>query len=132
LLSYLQTATTRRKAVSTRRILALLVVLALSLGLCSIPAGSATLQRTSATGDVASVTTYRDGDGDGEDIDGGDDDRWGNLTPPDNGGEGGDPEAGGGDEEEGNGEMGTDRILGRVNVLQIGIRSLFGFLVIVL
>jgi hypothetical protein len=124
-----QTATTRRKAVSTRRILALLVVLALSLGLCSVPAGSAPLQRTSFTGEsVTAGPSFRDGD-DGEDIDGGDDDRWGDLDPI--GGDEDDPEATGGDEEEGNGEVGGDRIFGRV-WLQIEVRTIFGILVMML
>jgi hypothetical protein len=105
------------------------VVLALSLALCCIPAGSATLQRTSVTGEsVTAGPSFRDGD-DGEDIDGGDDDRWGNLDPI--GGDEDDPEAGGGDEEDGNGEVGSDRIFGRV-FLQIGVRTIFGFLVVML
>ena len=113
---------------STRRLLALLVVLALSLGLCSIPAGSATLQRTSVTGEsVMAGPSSRDGD-DGEDIDGGDDDRWGNTDPI---GEDDDPEATDGDDEEGNGEIGSDRIFGRI-VLQIEVRTIFGILVMML
>jgi hypothetical protein len=122
----LQTATTRRKAVSTRRILALLVVLALSLGLCSIPAGSATLQRNAATGEqVVGVATYKGGD-DGEGIESGDDDRWGNNPidddPPESGGEPG-------DDEEANGEI-SGRVMGRVHV--ISVRFLFGYLVALL
>jgi hypothetical protein len=115
--------------VSMRRILALLVVLALSLGLCSIPAGSATLQRPSVTGDdVTTITTFKDGD-DGEDIDGGDDDRWGNTDI--NGGDNGDPEATDDDEE--NGDMsGEARMLGRLGMLRLELRVLFGFLVILL
>jgi hypothetical protein len=123
-----QTATTRRKAVSTRRILALLVVLALSLGLCSIPAGSATLQRPSVNGDeVISDTTFKDGDG--EDIDGGDDDRWGNTTI--NGGDNGDQGNAGGDEEDDD-AFDSAQMFGRLGVLGIGVRALFGFLAIVL
>jgi len=115
--------------VSGRRVLALLVVLALSLGLCSIPAGSATLQRTSVTGEsTTALTTYRDGD-DGEGIDGGDDDRWGNTDPI--GENTGDPEATGDDEE--NGDMsGEARMLGRLGMLRLELRVLFGFLVILL
>ncbi len=113
---------------SGRRILALLVVLALSLGLCSIPAGSATLQRPSVTGEsVTTLTTFKDGD-DGEDLDGGDDDRWGNAEPT-----GGDdePEDGGGDEE--NGGMGDEaRMLGRLGMLRLELKILFGFLVMLL
>lgn len=113
---------------SARRILALLVVLALSLGLCSIPAGSATLQRPSVTGEsVTTLTTFKDGD-DGEDLDGGDDDRWGNVQPTggdddlkaDNGGEGE------------NGIGGESRMLGRFGVLRLEFEILFGFLVILL
>ena len=115
---------------STRRILALLVVLALSLALCSIPAGSATLQRTSVTGDesVTAGPSFRDGD-DGEDIDTGDDDRWGNIDPIQ--GDSGNGEAGG-DDDNVNGDMGSDRIFGRVSVLQIGVRNVLGFLVMML
>ena len=114
---------------SARRILALLVVLALSLGLCSIPAGSATLQRTSITGEGASTfTTFKDGD-DGEGIDGGDDDRWGNTDPV--GDNAGDPEATGDDEEEGN-MSGEARMLGRLGMLSLELRALFGLLVILL
>ena len=102
------------------------MVLALSLGVCSLPAGSATLQRHSATdGQVVSVTTYKGGD-DGEGIDTGDDDRWGN-DPID----GDDPESGdgSGDDGEGNGEI-SGRVFGRVHV--ISVRILFGFLVALL
>ena len=114
---------------SARRVLALLVVLALSLGLCSIPAGSATLQRTSITGgSTTALTTYRDGD-DGEGIDGGDDDRWGNTDPV--GDNNGDPEAAGDDEEDG-GVSGEARVLGRLGTLRLDIMTLFGFLVILL
>ena len=114
---------------SARRILALLVVLALSLGLCSIPAGSATLQRTSITGGgTTTLTTYRDGD-DGEDIDGGDDDRWGNTDPA--GDNNGDPEAVGDDEEDG-GVSGEGRVLGRLGMLRLELKAIFGFLVILL
>ncbi len=114
---------------SARRILALLVVLALSLGLCSIPAGSATLQRTSITGgSTIALTTYRDGD-DGEGIDDGDDDRWGNTDP--NGATNGDPEAVGDDEEDG-GVSGEARMLGRLGMLRLELKVLFGFLVILL
>jgi len=115
--------------VSGRRVLALLVVLALSLGLCSIPAGSATLQRTSVTGEsTTALTTYRDGD-DGEGIDDGDDDRWGNTDPI--GETTGDPDAIGDDEE--NGDMsGEARMLGRLGMLRLELRVLFGFLVILL
>ncbi len=113
---------------SGKRILALLVVLALSLGLCSIPAGSATLQRPSVTGEsVTTLTTFKDGD-DGEDLDGGDDDRWGNSEPT--GGDD-DPEATGGDEE--NGSVGGDaRMLGRLGMLRLELKILFGFLVMLL
>ena len=114
---------------SARRILALLVVLALSLGLCSIPAGSATLQRTSVTeGSVASVTTFMDGD-DGEDIEDGDDDRWGNTDPT--GGDSGDPQAGNDDEED-DGMSAETRMLGRLGMLRLELKIIFGFLVIVL
>ena len=113
---------------STRRILALLVVLALSLGLCSVTAGSATLQRPSGTDDtVISDTTFKDGD-DGEDIDGGDDDRWGNTNTI--GGNNGDPDTAGDDED----DEGDDnvRMLGRLGMLQVELRALFGFLVMML
>ncbi len=110
---------------SARRILALLVVLALSLGLCSIPAGSATLQRTSITGgSTIALTTYRDGD-DGEGIDDGDDDRWGNTDTS------GDPEAVD-DDEENDGMSGEARMLGRLGMLRLELKVLFGFLVILL
>ena len=114
---------------SARRILALLVVLALSLGLCSIPAGSATLQRTSITGEsTTALTAYREGD-DGEGIDGGDDDRWGNTDPI--GENSGDPDATGDDEEDG-AESGEARMLGRLGMLRLELKVLFGFLVILL
>ncbi len=114
---------------STRRILALLVVLALSLGLCSVPAGSATLQRPSVTDDeVISDASFKDGD-DGEDIDGGDDDRWGNLTI--NGGDNGDQGTAGGDEDDDE-ALSEISMIGRLGVLNIGVRTLFGFLVIML
>lgn len=114
-----------------RRILALLVVLALSLSLGSLPAGSATLQRQSAKGSgVATVTNFMEGDG-GEDIDGGDDDRWGNTDDPIQGDD--DPNGTAGDDGEDDGELGDDRMLfGRTGVLQIEIRTLFGFLLILL
>lgn len=113
---------------SARRILALLVVLALSLGLCSIPAGSATLQRPSVTGEsVTTLTTFKDGD-DGEDLDGGDDDRWGNAEPA--GGDD-DPEAGDGGEED-DGLSDEARMLGRLGMLRLELKILFGFLVILL
>ncbi|HYW69332.1 MAG TPA: hypothetical protein VE960_06970 [bacterium] len=112
-----------------RRILALLVVLALSLGLCSIPAGSATLQRAPVTGgEVIGVTDTKDGD-DGEDIDGGDDDRWGNTEI--NGGGNGDQGTGSGDDEEEDG-LGQTTLLGRMGVLSAELRVLFGFLVMML
>lgn len=112
---------------SMRRVLALLVVLALSLGLCSIPAGSATLQRPStAGGSATTLTTFKDGD-DGEDLDG-DDDRWGNTEPT--GGDD-DPEATGGDEEN-DGLSDEARMLGRFSMLRIELKILFGFLVVVL
>ena len=110
---------------SARRILALLVVLALSLGLCSIPAGSATLQGTSITGGSATtLTTYKDGD-DGEDIETGDDDRWGNTDPV--GDNNGDPEATNDDEED-DGVSGEARMLGRFGMLRLELRVLLGFL----
>ena len=113
---------------TTRRILGLLVVLALSLGLCSIPAGSATLQRPSVTGEsVTTLTTFKDGD-DGEDLDGGDDDRWGNAEPT--GGDD-DPEVGNGDEGN-DGFSGEARMLGRLGMLRLELKILFGFLVILL
>ena len=111
---------------STRRILALLVVLALSLGLLSLPAGSATLQRHTATddGSVVGFATYKGGD-DGEDLETGDDDRWGNDPVDDD-----PPEAGGEPDGEGdNGEI-SGRVMGRVH--SIGLRFLFGFLVALL
>jgi hypothetical protein len=105
------------------------VVLALSLGLWSIPAGSATLQRTSVTTDyVTAGPSCKDGDG-GEDIDGGDDDRWGNLDPI---GGNDDPESTGGDDEEMDDEVGSSWMFGRLNVLQTGVRTIFGFLVMML
>ncbi len=111
---------------SMRKVLALLVVLALSLGLCSIPAGSATLQRSGVTdGSVTGGPTFKDGDG--EDIDGGDDDRWGNEVP------GGPPDgddATSGDEE--GDDDGSLRMLGRTGLLRIELRTLFGFLVMML
>jgi len=112
--------------VSTRRILALLVVLALGLGLCSLPAGSATLQRNAVTGDqVTGVTTYKGGD-DGEGIESGDDDRWGNASIDDDPPESGDEPGGDG---EGNSEV-IGRVMGRVHV--ISVRFLFGYLVALL
>ena len=113
---------------SARRILALLVVLALSLGLCSIPAGSATLQRPSVTGEsVTTLTTFKDGD-DGEDLDGGDDDRWGNVQPT-----GGDDDMKAGDGGEGDSDIGGEsRMFGRFGVLRLEFEILFGFLVILL
>jgi hypothetical protein len=115
--------------VSARRILALLVVLALSLGLCSIPAGSATLQRTSITGEgTTTLTTFKEGD-DGGNTEGGDDDRWGNTDPI--GDDDGEPEATGGDEEEG-GISGEARMLGRLGMLRLELKILFGFLVVAL
>jgi hypothetical protein len=122
----LQTATTRRKAVSTRRIFALLVVLALSLGLCSLPAGSAMLQRHTATDDVSvvGVATYKGGD-DGGGIESGDDDRWGNTSPDDPEEESGQP----GGDEEGNDEINA-RVAGGVHL--IGFRFLFGYLMALL
>lgn len=114
---------------STRRILALLVVLALSLGLCSVPAGSATLQRASVTGgDVTTVTTFKDGD-DGEDIEGGDDDRWGNISI--DGGNSGD-QGNAGDDEENDDEFDSFEMMGRLGMLHIGVKTLFGFLVVML
>ena len=108
-----------------RKILALLVVLALSLGLCSIPAGSATLQHSGVTdGSVTGGPAFKDGDG--GDIDGGDDDRWGNEVP------GGPPDDGGatsGDEEDDDDSL---QALGRAGLLRIELRTLFGFLVIML
>ena len=80
---------------SARRIFALLVVLALSLGLCSMPAGSATLQRTSTIG-----------------------------------GNNGDPDTAG-DDEDGEGDDNV-RMLGRLGMLQVELRALFGFLVMML
>ena len=113
---------------SARRILALLVVLALSLGLCSIPAGSATLQRPSVTGEsVTTLTTFKDGD-DGEDLDGGDDDRWRNAQPT--GGDD-DPEVGDGGEGDG-GIGGESGAFGRLGVLRLELKILFDFLVILL
>ncbi|MCK4410248.1 MAG: hypothetical protein KAW67_09185 [Candidatus Eisenbacteria sp.] len=114
---------------SARRILALLVVLALSLGLCSIPAGSATLQRTSITGGstTSTLTAFKDGD-DGEDIDG-DDDRWGNTDPI--GVNNGDPETTSGDEEDDDAGDVAD-MLGRLGRLRLELEILFGFLVILL
>ena len=112
-----------------RRILALLVVLALSLGLCSIPAGSATPQRTPiAGGEVIGVTDAKDGD-DGEDIDGGDDDRWGNTEI--NGGGNGD-QGSAGDEDDEDGELGDTQLLGRLGALSTELRVLFGFLAMML
>ena len=114
---------------SMRRILALLVVLALSLGLCSVTAGSATLQRPSATGEgVANVTTFMEGD-DGEDIDGGDDDRWGNTNSI--GGNNGGPETSSGDEGDDN-ELDDTRMFGRLGMLQVELRALLDFLVMML
>ena len=112
---------------SARRILALLVVLALSLGLCSVTAGSATLQRPSVTGDsVISDTTFKEGD-DGEDIEGGDDDRWGNTNI--NGEESGSV---GDDEDEDDSDLNNSLMLGRMGVLDIEIRTLLRFLVMML
>lgn len=112
---------------STRKLLALLVVLALSLGLCSVTAGSATLQRPSVTGDsVISDTTFKEGD-DGEDIEGGDDDRWGNTNI--NGEESGSV---GDDEDEDDSDLNNSLMLGRMGVLDIEIRTLLRFLVMML
>ena len=115
---------------STRKILALLVVLALGLSLCSIPAGSATLQRSTGS-ENCSVTggpTFKDGDG--EDVDGGDDDRWGNESvggPPDESSGG---HASGDDDE--NGEEDCFQVLGRTGLIRIELRALLGLLVIML
>jgi hypothetical protein len=120
-----RTATTRRKAVRTGSFLALLVVLTLSLGLCSLPAGSATLQRHAATDEqLAGVTTTYKGGDDGEGIDTGDDDRWGNAHV-----DGGDLESGGspGDDEENGGAINDERIFLRTHL--IAVRFLFGYLV---
>ncbi|MBN1458630.1 MAG: hypothetical protein JXA57_03780 [Armatimonadetes bacterium] len=112
----------------TRRILALLVVLALCLAGWSIPAGSAMLQQPQDTvGAVSSGPSAKDGEG--EDVDGGDDDRWGNTNPVDGGG-GGSDDGGAVDNEDEFG--GNARLLGNMDVLRIELRALFGFLVILL
>jgi hypothetical protein len=120
--------TTRRKAVRTRRILALLVVLALLLAGWSIPAGSAMLQQPRDTvGAVSSGPSMKDGEG--EDIDGGDDDRWGSTNPV--GGDVGGETNGGaaGDEDDFDGNA---RLFGNADMLRIELRALFGFLVMLL
>lgn len=115
---------------TTRRLLALLVVLALSLGLWSIPAGSATLQRTPVTGEnVMTGPSFKDGD-DGGDMNGGDDDRWGSTDTI-----GGDGENGAAGEESGEdaGEMSSSfRGLGGVDMLRVHIQALLGFIVTLL
>ena len=77
---------------------------------------------------MANVTTFMEGD-DGEDIDGGDDDRWGNTNTI--GGNNGDPETAGDDEEDDD-EFNDTRMLGRLGMLQVELRALFGFLVMML
>ncbi len=86
---------------STRRILALLVVLALSFALLTATASSARQAYVSVTdqGTAPPVAFKEDGDG-------GDDDRWGDVDPydpddPDPEGEG----EGDGEEPEGDGEV---------------------------
>ena len=120
----------KEEGVSTRRILALLVVLALSLGLCSIPAGSATLQRTSVvTGEVMTASPEaKDGD-EGGDPDGGDDDRWGNASA---GGANGDQTSTGGDDEDGDPLQSETRLLGDMGALRMHIWAVLGHLVILL
>lgn len=111
---------------STRRILALLVVLALSLGVFSLPAGSATLQRhTASVGTEVGVTTYKGGD-DGDGIENGDDDRWGNISV-----DGDDPEIGGSPDEDED-EAISDRVQKRVHSIDEQLRILFRFLVALL
>jgi hypothetical protein len=120
--------TTRRKAVRTRGILALLVVLALFMAAMSLPAGSATLQQPPAAGGLAGFSpSAKEGDS-GEEIDGGDDDRWGNTDT--DGGPNGSSDGAVDDEEDDFG--GNARVLGRIGVLRIELRALFGFLVILL
>jgi hypothetical protein len=121
--------TTRRKAVRTRGILALLVVLALFMAVTSLPAGSAPLQQLPAAGGPAGFSpSAKDGDG-GEDIDGGDDDRWG-TSDPDGGQGSSNGEAV--DDEEDDLDDDDERALGRAVILRIELRALFGFLVILL
>jgi hypothetical protein len=113
--------------VRTGKILALLVVLALSLLLCTVPAGSATLQRHTANDDqLAGVTIFKGGD-DGEGIDSGDDDRWGNARTT-----GSDPELGTshGDDGDGISEISSQSIMTSARL--ISIRFLFGYLVVLL
>ena len=77
---------------STRRTLALFVVLALSFALLSATASSATQANVNVTGyGTAPPVSFKDDDG-------GDDDRWGDVSPYDP--EDPDPEGDGGDDEE--------------------------------
>lgn len=112
----------------TRRILALLVVLTLFTAVFFVPAGSATLQQPPDTGGTVSWSpSAKEGDG-GEDIDGGDDDRWGNTEPGGSGGATSGDAAGDAEDELG----GSARVFGGLDVLRIELRALFGFLVILL
>jgi hypothetical protein len=113
--------------VSARRILTLLVVLALFLPVLSAPAGSATLQQPQDTvGAVSSGPSAKEGGG-GEGV-GGDDDRWGNTNP-----DGGDDDSNSGAVGENDDEFGGNaRLLGNGDLLRIELRALFGFLVTLL
>jgi hypothetical protein len=84
--------------VRTWRLLALLVVLALGFALLSATASSARHAGVSSSGmGVADYIALRDDGGES----GGDDDRWGDLEPPDPDPDTPEPGGDGGDEEEG-------------------------------
>lgn len=117
---------------SKRRVLALLVVLALGLAVFAAPAGSAVLHRTSIDSDnetVGGPCLGKEHTGGG--IDGGDDDRWGDLNPIDNG----NGDASAGDDTDGDDESelsAKSRGLGDRRHFVLNLRVLFGFLVILL
>jgi hypothetical protein len=73
---------------------------------------------------VVGVATYKGGD-DGEGIESGDDDRWGNNPIDDDPPENGEP-----GDEDGNNEASNERMMSRSHM--IGLRFLFGFLVALL
>jgi len=77
---------------------------------------------------LTTLTSSKDGD-DGEDIEGGDDDRWGNTDPV--GENSGDPGVASGDTED-DAASAVARMLGRSGMLSLELRILFGFLVTVL
>jgi hypothetical protein len=118
--------------VSKRRVLALLVVLALGHAVFAAPAGSAVLHRTSiASNDetVGGPCLGKEHTGGG--FDGGDDDRWGDLNPL----ESGNGDASAGDDTDGDDEnelSAKARGIGDRGRFILNLRALFGFLVILL